>query len=205
MPRQNESLAGMILEKNDNEPFYEVKNVAEEILNNLNICYKFEAWEKDVPRWANAARTAKIISDGKMIGIVTELAPGVQQGAGVRHRVGIFGINFEELVKLYKDGAAYRPIPKYPAIELDLAVLVPRKTVWEDIIKNILETESGVVQGVKLFDVYEGKGVESGKKSLAFRVIYRSDERTLKLEEAKNVEGKIIQRLAQKFGAKLRT
>ncbi|MFZ5364569.1 MAG: phenylalanine--tRNA ligase subunit beta [Patescibacteria group bacterium] len=205
MPRQNESLAGMILEKNDNEPFYEVKNVAEEILNNLNISHKFEAWEKDVPGWANAARTAKIISGGKMIGIVTELAPGAQQGAGVRRRVGIFGINFEELVKLYKDGAAYRPIPKYPAIELDLAVLVPRKTVWEDIIKNILETESGVVQGVKLFDVYEGKGVESGKKSLAFRVIYRSDERTLKLEEAKNVEGKIIQRLAQKFGAKLRT
>ncbi|MBU1145949.1 phenylalanine--tRNA ligase subunit beta, partial [Patescibacteria group bacterium] len=97
------------------------------------------------------------------------------------------------------------PIPKYPGVELDLALIVSKKTVWDDVLKNIFETENKIVREVKLFDVYEGRGVEPGKKSLAFRVVYRSDERTLKLEEAKNVEQKIIKKLEQKFGAKLRS
>jgi phenylalanyl-tRNA synthetase beta chain len=81
---------------------------------------------------------------------------------------------------------------------------VSRKTVWEDVLKNIFETESRLIKDIKLFDVYEGGGVEAGKKSLAFRVVYRSDDKTLKLEEAKQVERRIIQKLNQKFGAKLR-
>lgn len=204
LPRQDESLAGMILEKNNDTPFYEARAAAEEILNSLHIAHKFEIWQKDLPTWANAARTAKIMAGGKTFGIVTELAPQVQQASGVRHRVGIFGINFGDLVKLCKEGAAYEPIPKYPAVELDLAVLVPRKTVWDDVSKSIFETENKMVREVRLFDVYEGRGVEPGKKSLAFRVVYRDDERTLKLEEAKKIEEKIIQKLNQKFGAKLR-
>lgn len=205
LPRQDESLAGMVLKKNNETPFYEAKAAAEEILNALHVAHKFEIWQKDLPLWANGARTAKIVAGGRTLGIVTELAPGVQQSSGVRHRVGIFGINWLNLVELYKEAVAYEPIPKYPAIELDLAVLVPRKTVWDDVLKNIFETENKLVKEVKLFDVYEGRGMEPGKKSLAFRVVYRSDERTLKLEEAKNVEQKIIKKLEQKFGAKLRS
>jgi phenylalanyl-tRNA synthetase beta chain len=154
--------------------------------------------------WANAERTAKIVAGGKTLGISTELDPSVQKDAGIRHRVGIFGINLLNLVELYSENIVYRPVPKYPAIELDLAILASRKAVWDDILKSIFETENKIVKDVKLFDVYEGKGVEPGKKSLAFRVVYRSDERTLKLEEAKKIEEKIIQKLNQKFGAKLR-
>jgi len=188
LPRQDESLAGMILEKGNETPFYEAKDAIAVMLDALHIKYSFEVWQKDLPAWANQARTIRIVAGDKTLGIITELALQVQQSFGVRHRVGIFGINFAELVKLYRDGAAYRSIPKYPSIELDLALLVPRKTVWGDVSKNIFETENRLVKEVQLFDVYEGSGVEAGKKSLAFRIIYRSDERTLKLEEAKKVE-----------------
>lgn len=205
LPQQDESLVGMILMKNNETPFYDAKAAAAEIFDTLHVAYKFEIWQKDVLMWANAARTVKIIAGGKTIGIVSELAPAVQQNSGVRHRVGIFGINFKELVKLYKEEAVYEPVPKYPSIELDLAILVSGKTVWDDVLKNIFETENRLVKEVKLFDVYEGRGTEPGKKSLAFRIVYRSDERTLKLEEAKNVEQKIIKKLEQRFGAKLRS
>jgi phenylalanyl-tRNA synthetase beta chain len=204
LPEQNEALAGMILEKNDETPFYEAKDAVETVLDVLKIDHRFEVWQKDLPPFANSERSEKIMAGGKMIGIVTELAPAVQQSFGIRHRVGIFGINFEELVKLYSGSVSYRLIPKYPSIELDLAVIVPRKIVWGDVLKNIFETDSRLIKDIKLFDVYEGKGVEAGKKSLAFRVVYRSDDRTLKLEEAKKIEEKIIQKLNQKFGAKLR-
>jgi len=165
LPQQDESLAGMILMKNNETPFYEAKTAATEILDALYVAHKFEIWQKDLPMWANSERTAKITAGGKTLGIVTELAPQMQQSSGVRHRVGIFGINFSELVKLYKGGVAYQPIPKYPAIELDLAVLAPRKTVWDDVLKNIFETENKLVREVRLFDVYEGRGMEPDKKS----------------------------------------
>jgi phenylalanyl-tRNA synthetase beta chain len=205
LPRQDESLAGMILEKGNETPFYGVKAAAAEVLDALHVAHKFEVWQKDVPMWANSARTARIVVGGKTLGIVTELSPAVEQSFGVRHRVGIFGINFTEMVKLYRDEVVYRSIPKYPAIELDLALIMPQKTVWDDVLKNIFETENRLVKEVKLFDVYEGRGVEAGKKSLAFRIVYRSDERTLRIEEAKNVEQRIIKKLEQRFGAKLRT
>ncbi|MBU1145996.1 phenylalanine--tRNA ligase subunit beta, partial [Patescibacteria group bacterium] len=154
LSRQDESLAGMILAKNNETPFYEAKAVAEEILKTMHVAHKFEIWQKDLPMWANAARTAKITAGGKTLGIVAELAPAVQQSFGVRHRVGIFGINFLELVKLYKEAVAYEPIPKYPGVELDLALIVSKKTVWDDVLKNIFETENKIVREVKLFDVY---------------------------------------------------
>ena len=204
LPRQDESLAGMILEKGNETPFYGVKAAAAEVLDVLHIEHKFEVWQKDVPMWANSARTARIVVGGKTLGIVTELSPAVEQNFGVRHRVGIFGINFTEMVKLYRDEVVYRSIPKYPAIELDIALIMPQKTVWDDVLKNIFETENRLVKEVKLFDVYEGRGVEAGKKSLAFRIVYRSDERTLRIEEAKNVEQRIIKKLEQRFGTKLR-
>ncbi|MBI5072109.1 phenylalanine--tRNA ligase subunit beta [Candidatus Falkowbacteria bacterium] len=204
LPQQDESLAGMILKKGNETPFYEAKEVVAAILDAMHIKYGFEIWQKDTPLWANPARTARIVAGGKTLGIVTELAPAVQQSFGVRHRVGVFGINLLNLVELYSENIIYRPIPKYPAIELDLALIVLRKTIWDDVAKNIFETEKGLVKEVKLFDVYEGRGMEPGKKSLAFRIVYRSDERTLKLEEAKKIEEKIIQKLNQKFGAKLR-
>ncbi|MFA5413152.1 MAG: phenylalanine--tRNA ligase subunit beta [Patescibacteria group bacterium] len=206
LPRQDESLAGMILERGNEGPFYEAKDIVDTLFRALNIDYDLVVRKHDLPLWANTERTVLIFAAGteKRLGIITELAPQVQQSSGVRHRVGIFGINWLNLVELYSENIVYRPIPKYPAIELDLAVLAPRKTVWDDVLKNIFETENKLVKEVRLFDVYEGKGMEPDKKSLAFRIVYRSDERTLKLEEAKKIEEKIIQKLNQKFGAKLR-
>lgn len=205
LPQQDDALAGAILEKSNGTPFYEAKDAITVMLDALNVDYRFEVWEKDPPSWANPSRTEKITAGGKTLGIVTELTPAIQQSFGVRHRVGIFGVNFLELVKLYSGNIVYRPIPKYPSIELDLAVIVPRKIIWGDVLKNIFETENRLIKDIKLFDVYEGSGVEAGKKSLAFRVVYRSDDRTLKLEEVKKIEEKIIQKLNQKFGAKLRS
>jgi phenylalanyl-tRNA synthetase beta chain len=205
LPQQDKSLAGMFLERGNDTPFYEAKDAAITLLNALNIDYKFTVWRDNAPKWAHSARTAQINSGGKTLGLVTELNSKIQNSFGIKHKVGIFGINFDELAKLYSDKKLYRPIPKYPSIELDVAVIVPKKTVWQEMLKNIFEVDRRLICEVRLFDVYEGRGVETGKKSLAFRVVYRSDERTLKLDEAKRIEQQIIQKLAQKFGAKLRS
>ncbi len=204
LPRQEKFLAGMFLEKGNEMPFYEAKDAIIVLLDSLNIGCQFAMRIENVPKWAHPSRTMQINAAGRTLGLVTELNPKIQQTFGIRYRVGIFDINFNELVKLYSDKRLYKLIPRYPSIELDLAVIVPRKTVWQEVLKIILEVDPRLVHEVKLFDVYEGKGIESGKKSLAFRVVYRSDERTLKLEEVKEIEQRIIQKLEQKVGARLR-
>lgn len=204
LPQQDKSLAGMILEKGNETPFYEAKDAVVALLGALRIDYNLTPWAGGTPTWAHPERSLQINSGGKTLGIVAELNPDVQRKFGIKHRVGLFGINFDELIRLYSGEIIYRPVPKYPEIELDLAMVVPQKTVWADVLKNVFETDNRLIKEVRLLDVYEGKGVETGKKSLAFRVSYRSDERTLKLDEVKKIEGKIVQNLGQKFSAKLR-
>jgi phenylalanyl-tRNA synthetase beta chain len=204
IPQQDKSLVGMVLEKGNDTPFYETKDALAALLSAMNLDCQFSVWKSEAPPWAHPARTLQVNARGKTIGVITELNPNIQKNFGIKHRVGLFGINFDELANLYSDSVIYRAIPKYPAIEFDLAVIVPRKTVWAEVSKAIFEVENNLVKEVRLFDVFEGRGMEEGKKSLAFRIVYRSDSRTLKLEEAKKIEEKIIQKLNQKFGAKLR-
>jgi phenylalanyl-tRNA synthetase beta chain len=205
LPQQDKSLVGMIQETGDKEPFYQTKDACAVLLNELNINYEFVILKEQPPAWAHPKRILYLKSGEKILGLITELHPKVQNDFGIKEKIGIFGINFDDLVKLYSDKRIYKPIPKYPSIELDLAVIVPKKTVWEEMLKTILATENRLIREVKLFDIYEGKGMEVGKKSLAFRVVYRSDERTLKLDEVKKIEAKVLQILNQKFEAKLRT
>ncbi len=204
LPQQDKSLAGMILEKGNDTPFYEAKEAVALLLGAASVDYQFVVWKDNAPAWANPDRTLQVNVGGKTLGIVTELSPRIQNNFGIKHRVGIFGINFDELTKIYSDKVFFKSVPKYPSVEFDLAVIVPQKTRWEDLFKTIFEVENNLVKEVKLFDVFEGKGVDLGKKSLAFRIVYRSDSRTLKLEEAKKIQEKIIQKLNQKFGAKQR-
>lgn len=204
LPQQDKSLVGMIQETGDKEPFYQTKDACAALLNELNINYEFVILKEQSPVWAHPARLLHIKTGEKILGLVTELHPKIQKDFGIKEKIGIFGISFDDLVKLYSDKRTYSPIPKYPSIELDLAVIVPKKTVWGEMLKTILAAETRLIREIRLFDVYEGKGVEEGKKSLAFRIVYRSDEKTLRLEETKKIEEKILEDLAQKFGARLR-
>ncbi len=204
LPQQDKSLVGMILDKGSEAPFYEAKDTLAAVLSDMHISCQFSPWKGETPPWAHPARALQINVQGKTLGIVTELNPKIQKNFGIKHRVGLFGINFDELVRLYSDDIIYSPVPKYPAIELDLAAIIPHKTAWAEVLKSIFEVENNLVKDVRLFDVYEGKGVGEGMKSVAFRVVYQSEGRTLKLEEAKKIEEKIIQKLNQIFGAKIR-
>jgi phenylalanyl-tRNA synthetase beta chain len=204
LPKQENHLVGLILNKGDNTPFYSVREIATAVLETLGIKAKFTLAENNAPDWVNESRMLEIKIGSDVIGLIAELNPKIQNNFGIKNKVGVFEFNFEKLVEYNNEKKVYVPIPKYPSIELDLSIIVPRKVFWQEILEAILGLRADVVKGIKFFDVYEGKGIEDGKKSLAFRIIYSSEEKTLTLEEVKKKEEEILKKLEEKFGAKLR-
>jgi len=106
--------------------------------------------------------------------------------------------------ELAVDKKTHQPLPKYPAITRDLALLVAADLPSKEIEKAMLETGGKLVESAKLFDVYMGAPVPEGWKSLAYSVAYRAADRTLTDEEVGKVQSKILARLEKDFEAKLR-
>jgi len=97
-----------------------------------------------------------------------------------------------------------RPIPQFPAIRRDLALLVPSGIKHDDLAELIRKEGGKLLESCSLFDVYEGKGIEPGKKSMAFNMVFRSQERTLTDEEIQPIIDAIVNRAGKEFNAKLR-
>jgi phenylalanyl-tRNA synthetase beta chain len=98
----------------------------------------------------------------------------------------------------------YREVSRFPAVVRDLAVVVPEATPVQALLDALSDASVDAVQGIRLFDVYRGKGIDHGRKSLAFRVVMQHTGRTLTDGEVDAAMAKLTQVLASRFGARLR-
>lgn len=186
------------------DDFYGLKETVEILFERLGIGGLEFVPEKNNPTF-HPNRTALILKDGEEIGILGEIHIDVMENYGVKNRIYVADLDFEKIVENTNLERKYRPLPKYPAIVRDIAVVVDMDITVGDIQKAILSKGQGYIENVELFDVYTGKQVEKGKKSLAFSITYRSYERTLKDDEVNTIQNSIIETLESKFNAKLRS
>ena len=110
----------------------------------------------------------------------------------------------DTLKTLYNDKIVFKAISKFPPIERDLALLVDKNLPSQEIIDCIKDVGGEFLKKVSLFDVYEGSQVEQGKKSIAYNLIFVSDERTLLVEEIDNIIQNVLKALRDKLNAVLR-
>lgn len=115
-----------------------------------------------------------------------------------------FEMNLEKLMQIAGGEKKYKPISAYPEVVRDLSVIIPEDKNWGEIEEAVKKSVGNILESIELFDLYRGKGVESGKKSIAFHLIFSSNERTLTSEEVDGVMGMIVKNLEKKLGAKLR-
>ena len=149
-------------------------------------------------------RSAKILLGDETLGIFGEIHPDVLENYDIPVRVYAGEINLDKVIQYSNVEKRYIPLPKYPAVERDIAVLVDEDIFVKDVEKVILETGGKLVDKVELFDVYKGPNIPEGKKSVAFSIWYRSYERTLTDEEVSVIHNNIVEALDKKLGAKLR-
>ncbi|MEG0918964.1 MAG: phenylalanine--tRNA ligase subunit beta [Anaerovoracaceae bacterium] len=138
------------------------------------------------------------------IGIMGEIHPDVAENFGIGTRVCLCEMLFETVIEMASNEKGYSPLPKYPATSRDIALLVEEE-VPVGHIKEVIEAEgTEILEEVKLFDIYRGKQVAEGKKSVAFSLRYRHKDKTLTEEDVAAVHGKVLEALNKEFGAVLR-
>lgn len=148
-------------------------------------------------------RAAAVSVEGKLIGVVGELHPQWVQ----KYELGAAPVVFE----LDLDAVLQQPLPNYreasrfPAVVRDLALVVAQDLPAQQLLEGLLAVAPSIVREVVLFDVYQGKGVDQGKKSLAFRVVMQDTEKTLSDGEVEAAVLKMIESARMKFSAKLRS
>ncbi len=186
-----------------NADFYEVTGVINELMTSLGIKkYEYQP-VTDNPSF-HPGRTAKLLIGGRECGIVGEVHPAVAQkfGAAQRNYVGM--IDIEPLIANAVIKPEYRPLPKFPAVSRDIAMLVDDSVLVRQIEQLIASKAGKILEEIKLFDVYKGKQVPEGKKSVAYSITFRASDRTLTDEEVGKAMDEIVKALAAKLGAQLR-
>lgn len=183
--------------------FYDLKGVVEELLSRLGITeYEFSPI-KGVPA-LHPGRTAALSIKGEYAGTIGEGHPEALEKFECPERTYIGFIEIEKLVANAAMESQYKPLPKFPAVTRDIAMLVKDEILVKQIEDIIKQRAGKILEGIKLFDVYKGKQVPEGMKSVAYSITFRAADRTLTDEDVNKAMTKILDGLKNNIGAELR-
>ncbi len=183
--------------------FFYVKGIVEQLLAYFGIARDVPVY-KAVSRAAfHPGQTASIEIDGQEIGVIGQIHPQVVKDYALP-KAFYFEINFHALLQCANLFIQHRSLPRYPAIKRDLAIVVPQATRAQDIMATIRANGGELLTDLQLFDLYVGKGVADGKKSLAYALTFQATERTLTDEEIQAVIQTIVTALESQCHAELR-
>ncbi len=201
LPEERNSLAFAIF--GENEDFFTTKGVVEGLINNFcfgkNACYKVSD-----KKFMHPTRSADVYVENKKVGFFGQLSPEVVEKLGVEGSIYVGELDYDLFASEFNDKIVFKPLSKYPVVERDLAVVVDDSVSCESVMLAIKKSGSALLDGVKLFDVYNGTNVPVGKKSLAFNLTFLSYERTLNVEEIDEAVKNILNELRTTLGAQLR-
>lgn len=183
--------------------FFTLKGMVTEFLNKLGIDQCDYVAKENIETF-HPGRCASIVYDGTQMGILGEIHPDVLEKYGIGARVICCELNFEFIIEKANTEKLYHSLPKYPAMTRDLALTVNEENCVGDM-ESIIKANGGkLLEQVALFDVYRGKQLLQGTKSVAFTLTYRAKDRTLTEEEVTKVNDKILVALKEECHAVLR-
>lgn len=178
--------------------FFDMKGVVETLL-----APKVARFESGTHPALHPGRSARIVLGGRDIGWVGELHPRWQQAYDLPGVAVAFEIDAEALRDVGLP--QLEDVSRFPPVTRDIALLVSETLPHEDILGALEAARTALVREVRLFDVYRGKGVPEGQKSLAFRVVMQDTAKTLTDEDADTAMSRLVSAATERFGAKLRT
>lgn len=157
--------------------FYDVKGIVEDVLAALGI-YDYEIRRSAYPVF-HPGVSAEFVKDGEILARFGELHPVVAERCELKKSAWGFTFSVPVLTKFYSDGADYEKIPRFPANERDLAILVPEDLTNEQVEEVIINAGSACLESLRLFDLYQGEQVPAGYKSMAYALVFRDPAKTL--------------------------
>ena len=185
------------------ETFFTLKGELEAIFKGLRVQKATYTAVKDNPSY-HPGRCAKVAVGGVDVGYIGQVHPLVAQNYDIDGEIYCAEINFTKLFDLQLPDVTYTPLPKYPTVNRDLSILCDEAVTVADAVDVITASAGKLLRDVNLFDIYRGTGIPEGKKSMAFSLELRADDRTLTDSDSETVMSKVLTALGEKLGASLR-
>jgi phenylalanyl-tRNA synthetase beta chain len=182
--------------------FYDLKGVIEGLMGALHLDVSYEAAEHPT---FHPGKCAAVLLNGAILGVFGELHPLVQENYDVETPILAADLDLEAIIAAIPSGYPLEPVRDFPPVLEAIAVIVDEAVPAAKVETAIWQGGGKLLTNVSLFDVFRGEQIGAGKKSLAYNLTYQSPERTLNDQEASQVRQKIIRRLEQELGAKLRS
>ena len=185
------------------ESFFTIKGELEAIFKGLNMPKASYVAVKDNPSY-HPGRCATVSIGDVMLGYIGQVHPLVAKNYGIDTDVYCAEINFSAMFDLRLPDPTFTPLPKYPSVLRDIS-LICDEAVTVAQIESVIEKSAGkLLRSVRLFDIYRGVGVAEGKKSMAFSLELRADDRTLTDSDSEGVVSKVLAALKAELDAVLR-
>ncbi|MBR4910187.1 MAG: phenylalanine--tRNA ligase subunit beta [Clostridia bacterium] len=182
------------------EDFFTLKGVVEAV---MKLFGAHTEYKRSAEPFLHPGRQAQVYANNVPAAVFGEVHPAVSEKFGIDQRVYVAEIKLDVLYAINKRKTLYKPLPKFPAVERDFALLCSAETLVGDLERAISSGAGRLLEKIKLFDVYTGEQIPEGKKSVAFSVWLRSAEATLTEQQTEEICRKIIEKL-EKIGAVLR-
>ena len=212
LPKEVETLGGILTGLREEDSwakskemidFYDLKGIIEVFLQGLGVnCFEFLP-EKEVA-FLKPGRACRLVVEGEILGVMGEAHARINDWLESKQAIYLFEINFKKLVDRMADHPVFKPLGRFPSVTRDLALIVDERVPAGDLIHTLQEVNPGLVQEIRIFDLYRGKPIPEGKKSLAFRFIFQREDRTLTDLEVNELHRLMVEAVAKRHGAVLR-
>jgi phenylalanyl-tRNA synthetase beta chain len=183
--------------------FFDIKGALQFLLGSLGI-EGIDLTSETIPA-LHPGRSITIKLNGRTLGYCGELEPSAAEKLGLKEMIYCLELELEPVMEAYLGRKnSYRELPKYPAIKRDLALELPAETTSHEVISAIKELAGRELESASLFDLYQGKQIAQGRKSMAYSLVYRAQDRTLTDAEVSGIHQKVVEGLKEKLQAKVR-
>ena len=187
----------------EHENFFTLKGEVDALLEQLNVHPATYAADTKNPSY-HPGRCADIMIDGKKLGVIGQIHPLVAEGYGISGEVYVAELDFTGLQSALAPERVFHSLPKFPTVSRDLA-LVCDEAMTVGMLEACIKKAGGkLLRSIQLFDIYRGPGIAPGKKSVAFSLELRADDRTLTDEDTTGVTNAVLEKLKNDLGVTLR-
>ena len=183
--------------------YLDLKGIVENIIDGLGIAKAKYIRESENPSY-HPGKTAALMVRNKKAGVFGEVHPDVIENYGIDVDCYVAELDLDALFEASTTVKTYRPLPKFPAVTRDIALLCDDSILVAEIEETIRKAGGNLVEKVQLFDIYKGAQIPEGKKSIAYAIAYRDEKKTLEDKDISKVHDKILKALEHKLGAVLR-
>ena len=184
--------------------FYDIKGAAEALLRSLEIQdVIFTKMPENSCQYTKAGHSARILSEGKDIGLLGEVDPKVISAFDLKQKAFIFELDLSIMPSLTSKTKQFKPVPRFPAIYRDITIIIDKHIESGEVVEMVRNANESLIESVLLYDLYEGDPIPKGHKSITLRVIYRSAEKTLEDTDVTPVTERIAKELLNRLNASL--